>query len=133
VKASFFQLAEKLSTIIQINATTSRPGRIGRRVFDGVLDIAVSEIVLNEPRIGSLVGQSEAAGVAQHVGMGEQRQGSGLAVCPQEQIDGRAVQRLAPFAEKERLHARASLPPGAVFQPGADGAQLVAAQGLRGR
>src|SRR5450631_3464028 len=76
----------------------------------------MSEIVLNQPRIRVLVGQSEAAGVAQHVGMGEQGQGSGLAVIPQEQIDGRAVQGLAPLADKERLHARSNLPPGAVFQ-----------------
>src|SRR5450755_5060146 len=54
-----------------------------------------------------------------NVRMGEQRQGSGLAVCSQKQIDGRTVQRLALFAEKERLHARANLHPGAVFQPGA--------------
>ena len=98
------------------------PCRIGGRVLDGVLNVPMPEIVLNEPRIGSLVGKSKAAGVAQHVGMGEQRQGGGLAVCPQKQIDGRAVQRLAPLADKERLHARANLPPGAVFQPGADGA-----------
>jgi hypothetical protein len=109
------------------------PGRIGGRVLDGVLNVPMPEIVLNEPRIGSLVGKSKAAGVAQHVGMGEQRQGGGLAVCPQKQIDGRAVQRLAPLADKERLHARANLPPGAVFQPGADGPQLVGSQRLRRR
>jgi hypothetical protein len=47
------------------------------------LNVAVSEVILNEPRIRALVGQSEAASVAQHVGMGEQGQGSGGAVCPQ--------------------------------------------------
>jgi hypothetical protein len=37
----------------------------------------VSEIVLNEHRIRALVGQSEAASVAQHMRMGKQGQGSG--------------------------------------------------------
>ena len=54
-----------------------------------MLNVTVSEIILNEPRIRALVGQGEAASVAQHVGMGEQGQRSGLAVIPQEQIDGR--------------------------------------------
>ena len=54
--------------------------RVGGRVLDGVLNVPVSEIVLNEPRIRALVGQGEAASVAQHVRMGEQRQGSGGAV-----------------------------------------------------
>jgi hypothetical protein len=38
--------------------------------------------------------------VAQHVGMGEQEQGSGGAVFPQKEIDGRAVQRLAVFGSR---------------------------------
>jgi hypothetical protein len=37
-----------------------------------VLNVPVSEIVLNEPRIRALVGQGEAASVAQHMRMGEQ-------------------------------------------------------------
>ena len=38
--------------------------RIARSVFDSVLDIAVSEIVLEKPGIGALVSQRKAAGVA---------------------------------------------------------------------
>jgi hypothetical protein len=38
------------------------------------------EAILNEPSIRALVGQGEAASVAQHVGMSEQGQGSGFAV-----------------------------------------------------
>jgi hypothetical protein len=41
-----------------------------------VLNVPVSEIILNEPRIRALVGQCEAASVAQHVRMGKQGQGS---------------------------------------------------------
>jgi hypothetical protein len=35
-----------------------------------VLNVSVSEVILNEPRIRALIGKSEAASVAQHVGMG---------------------------------------------------------------
>jgi hypothetical protein len=45
----------------------------------------VSEIILNESGIRALIGQGEAASVAQHVGMDEQGQGSGGAVLSQEQ------------------------------------------------
>ena len=48
----------------------------------------MSEIILNEPRISALVGQGEAASVAQHVGMSEQGQGSGCCCSYQEQVDG---------------------------------------------
>src|SRR5271166_4720195 len=42
------------------------PRRVGRRVLDGVLNVPVPEIILNEPRISALVSQGEAASVAQH-------------------------------------------------------------------
>jgi hypothetical protein len=51
--------------------------RVGGRVLNGVLNVPVSKIVLHEPRIRALVGQCEAARVAQHVRMGKQGQGSG--------------------------------------------------------
>src|SRR5437667_12343753 len=56
------------------------PYRVGGRVLDGVLNIPVSEIILNEPRVCTLVGEGEAASVAQHGGLSEQGAGSGLAV-----------------------------------------------------
>ena len=71
-----------------------------------MLNVPVSEVILNEPSIRALIGQGEAASVAQHVGMGEQGQGSGGAVFSQEQVNGRAVQRLALLAYKERLAGR---------------------------
>ena len=54
------------------------PCRVGGGVLDGVLNIPVSEVILSEPRVCALVGQGEAASVAQHVGMSEQGQGSGF-------------------------------------------------------
>ena len=47
------------------------PGGISGGVPDGVLNIPVAEIILNEPRVRALIGKSEAASVAEHVGMGE--------------------------------------------------------------
>src|ERR1039458_10222428 len=91
------------------------PCRVGGRVLDGVLNIPVSEIILNEARIRALVGESEAASVAQHVRMGEQGQGRCFAVCYQEQVDGGSVQGLALLADKER--PAGGLHPGAFFQP----------------
>jgi len=41
-----------------------------RGVTGGVLNVAVAEIILNEPGIRPVVGQGEAAGMAQHVKMG---------------------------------------------------------------
>jgi hypothetical protein len=46
------------------------PRRIGRGVLDGVLNVPVAEIILNEPCIRALVGKREAASVAEHVRMG---------------------------------------------------------------
>ena len=73
------------------------PCRVGGRVLDGVLDVPVSEVILNEPSIRALIGQGEAASVAQHVGMGEQGQGSGGAVFSQEQVNGRAAGSAMPL------------------------------------
>ena len=63
------------------------PCRVRGSVLDGVLNVPVSEKILNEPRVGSLIGEGEAASVAQHVRMGNQGQGSGDAVRLQKEID----------------------------------------------
>ena len=107
------------------------PSRVGGRVLDRVLNVPVPEVILNEPRIRALVGQREAASVEQHVGVGKQGQGRGGAVFSQGQIDGGTVQRLPLLTNKKRLAGW--LHPGAFFQPGGYGSQLVAAQGMRRR
>jgi hypothetical protein len=53
--------------------------RIGGGVPDSVLNIPVTEIILNEPGIGFLVGKSKAASMAQHVRMSREGQGGCLA------------------------------------------------------
>ena len=47
-----------------------KPCRIGGRIYDGVLNVAVSKIVLNKPRVCPLIRQGEAASMAEHVGVG---------------------------------------------------------------
>jgi len=61
-----------------------KPRRVGRGVLDGVLDVAVPEVILNEPRIGALVGQGEAASMAQHVRVGAKGQGCCAAILLQK-------------------------------------------------
>jgi hypothetical protein len=60
------------------------PCRVGRRIFDGLVNVAVSEIILNEPCIRALIGKSEAARVAQHVRMSDQGEGGGFAALVQD-------------------------------------------------
>lgn len=66
-----------------------------------MLDVAVAEIVLNEPCIRPLIGQGEAAGVAQHVGMGGQGQPGHFAVAAHGRPDGLAGQGRAALADEE--------------------------------
>ncbi len=67
---------------------------------NGVLNVAVPQVVLNEPCVCALISQSKAAGMTQHVGMHRHRQPSLLAELVQHQVVGRAVQGLAPLTEK---------------------------------
>jgi len=95
-----------------------------------VLNVAVPEIVLNEPGVRALIGESKAAGMAQHVGMNGHRELGLLAVFVQQQVDGRTVQGLVLLTEEERppwgLH------PCPLDQPGLDGADLIAPQRMGG-
>jgi len=86
----------------------------------------MSEPILNEPGIGALVCKSVAACVPEHVRMGVQGQATGT-VFLQKQIDGRPVQRLALFADKESLHRGWHLHPRTFLQPGAYRPQFLGA------
>ena len=70
------------------------PGGVGGGVLDGVFDVPVAKVILNEPGIGALVGKGEAAGMAEHVGMGAEGQGSGGAVSGEAQL---TVERCSGF------------------------------------
>ena len=67
--------------------------------------------------------------MTQHVRMGKEGKGGGLAACIEKEIDGRAVQGSALMAHKESLGG--GFEAGALFEPSADGPEFVAAQGLR--
>ena len=59
-----------------------KPRGIGGGIPYRVLNIPVSKIVLDQARVRALVGQSEAAGVAQHVGVRLNGQLGQLAIAP---------------------------------------------------
>lgn len=101
-----------------------KPRRIGRRVPDSVLNIAVSKVILNKPRIRPLIDQGEAAGVVQHVRMRLQGQARPLTIGANRQPHGLAVERLAPLAHKKRVGVGLHLRPHR--QPGLDGPQFLA-------
>ena len=68
-----------------------------------MLNVPVPQVVLDQPRVCALISEGKAAGMAQHVGMDGNGEAGLLAVLVQQQVDGRAVQGLAPLTEKERM------------------------------
>ena len=104
--------------------------RVRGGVAHGVLNVPVPQIVLNEADVCALVGEGKAAGMAKQVGMDGDRELGLLAVFAQGQVVGRAVQGLELLTEEERppwgFQARA------LHQPGLDGADLAAVQGMGG-
>lgn len=104
------------------------PGRISGRVPDGVLNAPMPQVVLDQPRVRALVGQGEAASMAQHVGMSGQGKARRLAIAADRNPSHFAAQRAAAFADEEGVRLR--LHPGAVSQPSLDRPQLIRAKGL---
>ena len=68
------------------------------------------EIVLNQAGVSALIGKSEAAGMAQHVGMNGHRSFGLLAVFAQGEVDG---ERCRGFRCSLRKNARPKTLPGA--------------------
>ena len=83
-----------------------KPRRVGRRVSDGVLNIPVSQIILNEPRIRALVGEGKAARMTQHVRVGLHGQSCALAIGADRQPGRLTAERASAFTEKERIRLR---------------------------
>ena len=75
----------------------------------------------------ALVGKREAAGMAQHVRVGREGQGSGGARGFQKVVDAGTVPRLPLLADKERLEGGGQFHPGADFQPSIDCPDFVGA------
>lgn len=91
----------------------------------------MAEIVLNQPGIRALIGQGEAAGVAEHVGMGGQGQPGPFAIAADGGPDGAAIERRAPFADEEGFPRRSHRRP--CLQPRLDEPQFIGPQRVRGR
>ena len=102
-----------------------KPGRVGRGIAHGVLYVPVAEVVLNQARVRALVGQGEAASVAQHVGMGGDLKPCRLASAAKGKPYRFAGEWAAPFADKKRLGVRPH--PCPLDEPSANGAALVGA------
>jgi hypothetical protein len=124
------RLRHKRRSKLRIPPQPLKPCRVGGSVPDGVLNIPMPQVVLDEPRVRALVGEGVAAGVAEHVGMGFDGQACESAIVADHHPGGLAVQRPAPFTHEESVGV--GLHPGAVGQPCFDGAYLVVAQGVRG-
>jgi hypothetical protein len=88
-----------MSSAIGLSPQLFKPRLVGGGVLDGVPNVSVSEKILNEPRVGSLIGEGEAASVAQHVRVGNQGQGSGDAVRFQKQIERRFFMRVRFYSQ----------------------------------
>src|SRR5512135_3114032 len=75
-------------------------GRCGACVSDGVSDVPMAEVILNEPRVVLVIGQIVAGGVAQHVGMDVETELGAFASLLDEVVDCLSSHRAA-FAEEE--------------------------------
>ena len=74
-----------------------KPRRVGGRVLDGVLNVAVSEVRLQRPRIMPFVGERITAGVPEHMWVRFEPQ-LGLVPCPLDHASkARGAKRRSPL------------------------------------
>src|SRR4051812_20000068 len=103
------------------------PPAVSPCVVDGVSGIAVAEVVLDEAQIVPLVGEREAAGMAQRVRVHPQQTGT-LGRCGDQVIDrlpGHGLTALGDEQPGQRVGSGSKVAP--------DGAQLVTGDGLLDR
>ena len=81
-----------------------KPCGIGSGVANGVLNVAVPEIALNQAGVRTLIGKSKGAGMAQHVGMDGHRELGFLAEFAQG--EAYAVERCRGFRCSLRKNVR---------------------------
>jgi hypothetical protein len=106
-----------------------KPCGVGGGVPDGVLNIPLPEIVLHQPCIGALVGEGEAAGMAQHVRVRVHGQAGELSIAADHVPDRLPAQRATALTDKKRIgrrfHSRS------FCQPDLDHPELVPPQRVR--
>jgi hypothetical protein len=66
----------------------------------------VSQVVLNQPRIGALVGEGEAARMAQHMRVRVHGQACAFAIGADRQLGRLPAERATPLTDKERVRLR---------------------------
>src|SRR2546422_9606509 len=94
-----------------------KPCRIGGRVPDGVLNVPVSQVVLNQPRVGALVGQGNAARMAQYVRVCINGQTCTSAIITDHEPYGLPAEWAASLTEQERVALWLHLRPLAASSP----------------
>lgn len=91
----------------------------------------MSQVVLDEPGVRTLVGERVAAGVAQHVGVRLDGQLGQFPITPDRHPRVPAVERLPPLRDEERVARLSEARP--LGEPDLDGPQLVAPKRVRRR
>lgn len=95
-----------------------------------MLNVPVPKVVLDQARIRALVGQGEAAGVAEHVGMSGQGKARHFSIALDRNPGGFTAQRPAPLAHEKGVCVGLHLGP--VREPRLDSPQLVSPQWMGG-
>lgn len=107
-----------------------KPRRVGGRISHGVLNVPVPKVVLDQARVCPLIGQGEAAGVAEHVGMSGQGKARRFAIALDRNPSGFPAQRPASLTHEKRV--RVGLHLGSIREPRLDSPQLVGPQWMGG-
>jgi len=90
----------------------------------------MSQVILDQPRIGTLVGQGKAARMAQHVRVRLDGQACAFAIGANRQPGGLPAKRATPFTDKERIGL--GFHPRPFRQPGLDHPEFVTPERVRG-
>jgi len=95
-----------------------------------VLHVPVADVVLNQPCVRALVGEGEAARVAEHVRMSLNGETCALAIRADRNPCGLAAEQVAPFTEKKSVGLQ--LHCSTLGQPCLDRPELVTPERVRG-
>src|SRR5262245_20783588 len=95
-----------------------------------MLDVTVSQIVLDQPDVCALVGQGIATGMAEHMGVHCNREPSLSAIRPDQAPGSFTAEGPPSLADEERLGLR--MQGSSHSQPGLNGVDFVAAERMRG-
>ena len=121
VRNSFDRSAGHPATVSLIPPKILKPPRRQRRIAGRVLDIAVPEVGLQRSRIDPVIGELEAAGMPQHVGMRLDPELSDDGCSFDHAIKPRRHQRCPALRYKDKRRRRAVALVTAELTPGRSG------------